>query len=143
MRALFVLLVTGLVVSGVAAAQTPQPTVVNLDCKPQWEMPATPDLASFRTYMAPTSKGYTKGSPVKTLGPQIPPTATTTYTATCRDFGVTTYGTYYLAVTAVDKAGLESDFSREAFIQVVDTTPPDVPSGFRVTTITVSPPATP
>lgn len=125
--------------AGLVGSQTPTP--VKVTCQLGWDMPATPDLAAFRTYRAQTSKGYVKGTFVKAL-PQTPPTASTTYTALCQDFGITTEGTYYLAVTAADALGNESEFSTELYLKV-DITPPPIPGNLRTYTVTVSTPTTP
>jgi fibronectin type 3 domain-containing protein len=70
----------------------------------QWEPNAETDLAGYRVYVGTASGTY---SAPRTIGLQ------TTYTVT----GLAA-GTYYFAVTAVNTAGLESDFSNEVYTTV-------------------------
>jgi hypothetical protein len=109
----------------------PPPTVVSPTCSLGWDHGPDADLAAFRTYSAATSKGYVKGTYAAHLGQGKPPTVKTIYQARCADFKATTDGVYYLAVTAVDRAGNESDFSGEIVIRV-DSGPPPPPENFRV-----------
>jgi hypothetical protein len=118
-------------------------TTVTLNCQLAWDQVQASDLKAYRAYRAATSRGYVKGTWVKEF-PAAPTTATTPFLASCEDFGAVEEGVaYFLAVTAVDRFGKESDFSNEVYITIQDVSPP-APGDLRVISVTVSPsPTTP
>lgn len=88
-----------------------------------WEPNSEPDLSHYVVYRGTESGVYAENS--GNIG------LVTTYTCTIPDDG----NVYFFAVTAVDKAGLESDFSNEVNTEKSDslidsaTNPPADPTG--------------
>ena len=90
-----------------------------------WEPNSEPDLSHYVVYRGTESGVYAVNS--GNIG------LVTTYTCTIPDDGKA----YYFVVTAVDTAGLESDFSNEVNTKDSDslidsaTNPPAAPTGFK------------
>jgi len=76
------------------------------NCTITWTPNSEADLFGYKLYVAPTPRGYVKGSPGVTIGKGAT-------TARCSQLGLTVPQTYYFAVTAYDTSGNESDFSNE------------------------------
>lgn len=98
------LLVGAAFIGAILAAQ-PSYAVLQ-DCTITWAPNSEPDLAGYRVYAAPASKGYTMGKPLL----DVPKTQTT---AKCSALKLPSPSTYFFAVTAYDTTGNESGLSNE------------------------------
>lgn len=98
------LLVGSAIIGAILAAQ-PAHAILQ-DCTITWTPNSEPDLAGYKVYAAPTSKGYTMGKPLL----DVPKTQTT---AKCNALKLPSPATYFFAVTAYDTSGNESGFSNE------------------------------
>ena len=83
------------------------------NCTITWTPNSEADLFGYKLYVAPTPRGYVKGSPGVTIGKGAT-------TARCSQLGLTVPQTYYFAVTAYDTSGNESDFSNEVSKLIAD-----------------------
>ena len=95
---------------------------VGLNCRISWEASPSPIRAAVRLYRARPGQAFTKGAFVK----EVPTTPSASYTvdwSTCADWGLVTDGAYVLAITSVDAAGHESDFSPTLQVSVQATGP--------------------
>lgn len=98
------LLLAGATIGLILAAQ-PAHAILQ-DCTITWTPNSEADLAGYRVYVSPTSKGYTKGS----FALEVSKSQTT---AKCNALKLQAPSTYFFAVTAFDTTGNESGFSNE------------------------------
>ncbi len=97
-----------------------------------WDLPAdidkNPDgIKGYRMYQSASSGIYDKTKPVA----DVPYPTNEAYVQNIAD------GNWFFVVTAYDGAGNESGFSNEVSTGILDTTPPQVPTGIKIKQIII------
>ncbi len=117
----FVLVMVVMLMPMISFAQSPVYCTTEKPCQVQWDANTEPDMSHYNFYWGSATRTYDgAGAPFRVDHPSTQIQDLVTNLA-LND------GVYFLAVTAVDLAGNESDFSNELSM-IVDTQAPGTPT---------------